>query len=121
MQPPVLHHCGTRMVVTRDAIGRPRRRCPDCQGINTAVPAPGTVGHLHRQTAMDPHSLAWDLDDSAPAVPKVEPSPSRTAPLPDIHCRECGAVVPRTAKQGRPRTRCEDRDVCRARARREGW
>lgn len=120
LRPILCEDCGKPKVVTRDAIGRPRHRCPDCQGVNTTVPAAGTVGHLHRQTATDPHSLAWELEHSATSVVKVQPSRSRTAPLPEIRCRECGAVVPRIAKQGRPRTRCEDPDACRTRARRVG-
>lgn len=51
--------CGATLVLTRDAIGRPRPRCPQCQQVNTTPMAAGIVGTQHSQSAADSRSLPW--------------------------------------------------------------
>lgn len=75
MTPPTCLHCRGPLVVTRDAIGRPRYRCPECQGVNRSDPAPGTAGVQHPQTAGASHELDWGAPapQSGPVRPQVAP------------------------------------------------
>ncbi|MBX3173301.1 MAG: hypothetical protein KF709_02760 [Gemmatimonadaceae bacterium] len=99
--------CGTWLSITHDAIGRPRERCPQCQGVNREPEAAGTVGHLHRQTAKGPHDLGWDR--ALAVVPAADPVVAR-------RCDRCAAPLP-VQITGRPRLRCADRHACDQRAR----
>ena len=78
---PPCPDCSATRVITRDAIGHPRIRCRQCQGVNLTRPAPGTIGHLHRQTALDSRSLAWDACTAPPCTSRARPSrgPARRA------------------------------------------
>ncbi len=97
--------CGTPMLVTQDAIGRPRERCPQCQGVVREPMEAGVVGPLHRQTATCKAELAWELRGSV------------ATPRPVRHCLDCGTGLP-AQTLGRPRQRCADRDSCQQRQRR---
>ncbi len=46
--------CGTALVTTRDAIGRPRDRCPQCQSVNRHPEDAGTVTRGPIAEAADP-------------------------------------------------------------------
>lgn len=72
--PPVCGNDGVPLVITRDAIGRPRYRCPDCQGVNTTPVPAGLEAPLHRQHASSSRALAWP----PPTAPTRAPTP-RTA------------------------------------------
>jgi phage FluMu protein Com len=87
--------CPALLVETRDAIGRPRLRCPDCQGVNRTPEPAGTVGPRNRQLSANSHELRWS--------PRV-----RT-------CVRCDAPLPVQA-MGRPRKHCVDATACFHRA-----
>ncbi len=108
--------CGRDRVETRDAIGRPRLRCPDCQGVVLAPAVP--TAPLHRQSAMDSRSLAWPSAlEAAHLADRVAAAARGRSSLPPLHCRDCGVELPRSGARGRPRVHCEDRAACRARTR----
>lgn len=71
MNPATCGGCGSPLTITRDALQRPRYRCPECQGIAPVEDAPGIYGHPHRQTAADSRALGWD----APPLPARSPAP----------------------------------------------
>lgn len=106
---PCPRGCGDRLVLTRDAIGRARPRCPTCQQVNTRPMDAGTVGVQHSQAALDSRALAWPL----PALRRGIAAPTARPP---IRCRACGVELPRTGRPGRPRTMCADRAACQRRA-----
>lgn len=79
--PAVCRGCAAPLVITRDAIGRPRYRCPECQGVVPADANGGLREHHHRQTATDSRSLTW----SAPRLPAIAPEPRRFVRRRDSH------------------------------------
>jgi hypothetical protein len=70
-------HCAGPLVVTRDAIGRPRYRCPDCQGVNTTVEPAGTVGPTHSQTATSSTLRSWGAPAPQSGPPRRLVVPTR--------------------------------------------
>lgn len=61
------HHCGERMVITTDAIGRQRKRCPRCDGVARLA------------TRMAPEHAARSQAQWAPPVAPVTPPKNRAA------------------------------------------
>jgi hypothetical protein len=102
MNGPSCGNCRATLVVTHDAIGRPRYRCPTCQGVNTTPVPKGLQGNGYCQTALDSRALEWP----GPLVPLTAHGA----------CRDCGADLT-TGSRGRPREHCEDRAACGRRAR----
>lgn len=98
--------CGTQMLTTLDAIGRPRDRCPSCQGVVREPMEAGVVGSLHRQTATCKAELHWDLTQTAP----------KAKYLASLRCIDCNAELP-AQSTGRPRQRCAKRIPCLQRQR----
>jgi LSD1 subclass zinc finger protein len=103
MTAPRCGDCRAALVITRDAIGRPRYRCPVCQGVNMTPYPKGLQGNGHRQTALDSRALGWP----PPLVPLTAHG----------RCRECGEDLT-TGGRGRPREHCEDGAACRRRVQR---
>lgn len=98
--------CGTQLLVTQDAIGRPRERCPQCQGVVREPMEAGVVAPLHRQTATCMAELAWDLT----------PAKVLSTVRGQRRCVDCGTALPSQAT-GRPRLRCGHRVGCLERQR----
>ena len=73
---PPCRHCAGPLVVTRDAIGRPRYRCAACQGVNTTPTAPGALGPQHPQTATSSRDRHW-------GAPAPQSGPARPVGAPD--------------------------------------
>lgn len=111
--------CGTALVITFDALNRPRHRCPTCHGTVTTPIDAGTVERVATPTPA--------LAKLAPsrqqlqrlvltARPVFAPGVSRPAAA-ARHCDRCGTPLPRQHGRGRPRVRCADRDACAGRTR----
>jgi hypothetical protein len=56
---PRCEGCAVALVVTRDAIGRPRYRCPQHQRVAPPTENTGVDLPLHNQTVMSSRDLAW--------------------------------------------------------------
>ena len=48
-----LHRCGTPLVVTHDAVGRPRARCPKCDRVSTRNVRPFDDRHVQSQRHLE--------------------------------------------------------------------
>ena len=106
--------CAAALVITHDAIGRPRTRCPHCQGIAPPSANVGVQGPRYRQTAMSSGTLAWPMPGearahSAPVVRRMKSAVTA--------CRRCGAPIDQVPGPGRARLRCVDSTGCTVRVR----
>ncbi|MHB1297267.1 MAG: hypothetical protein ACYC0B_01960 [Gemmatimonadaceae bacterium] len=102
-------------MITRNAIGRPRYRCPQCERV-VARPAPKPWEPvLHPQTGMSSAELEWPAPEDTPA-PNVIARP-RLPKAAVTQCRKCGAPLVQKPGVGRPRLQCADVRTCTARVR----
>lgn len=69
--------CDGEMVITPDAIGRPRKRCPKCQGV-------AEVRH-HPDDVLTPITVVSLAKLTAAALPPVEPG--------QLRCQRCAKGV----------------------------
>lgn len=81
-EPSRCRHCraegrDVRCVVTRDAIGRPRERYPECQGVNTTPADVGTLSSPHPQTATSSHDRSWGAPAPQSGHPRRIVAPTR--------------------------------------------
>lgn len=104
--------CGATLLITRDAIGRTRTRCPACVGV--AKP------HIHPDEVFVSQTIT---PSAAPLLPPIKKgqlrcqvcakgvdSKKRFCPpcsdarkvtfRPDVHCSGCGSLLPRDRKRG---------------------
>lgn len=102
--------CGGELVITYDAINRPRRRCPKCQGVMPPTEGPTEPHYLHNQRATCRAELEYPLDDAPTST--VVPRPTKPGRAPRTKdCIYCGVAIEQAAT-GRPRKRCEDVRAC---------
>jgi hypothetical protein len=113
MSQHVCKTCGAELVVTYDALNRPRRRCPQCQGISPVHPGPTEHHPLHNQLATCPAELEYQLADEP--QPKIKPRWQKPKAVKSRPCIYCSAPVEQ-APVGRPRKRCRDELMCAERA-----
>lgn len=120
--------CGTALVITFDALNRPRHRCPTCHG---AVTTPIDAGTVARVATPEPGlelvpPSRQQLQRMAQTVrPMLAPRhPAATsiagvaaAAITVRWCARCGAPLPQRKGPGRPRVRCEDARACAGRTR----
>lgn len=116
--PPPCSRCGRTLVVTYDALQRPRYRCAECEGTAPAHPphvdTPSREYPLPKAHVPRPRrSLSVDAFCRA-----LEAALETTFVDAGRCCRRCGAPLPRGGV-GRPRVQCADRGACDARAPRE--
>lgn len=118
--------CGTALVITFDALNRPRHRCPTCHGAVTtpidagtvarvATPAPGLAkvppSRQQLQRLVLTARPVYGPGHPAQAAARAR---TQTPAQTERRCDRCGAALPAQAR-GRPRLRCEDKRACHAR------
>lgn len=102
--------CRTPLAITRDAIGRPRYRCPDCQGL---APVAAHVDETGRhQSATGAGSSEWPSPEPPEGAVWLRDDGSARAVR---RCVVCHVPLP-VAVLGRPRRTCANRQECAARA-----
>lgn len=125
IQVPRCKGCSTPLVITHDALGRERHRCPACEGVAPPPPMPDV---RHSQAATSSDDMPWPRPDARKHVPRPRPVLSQASlsafmaeagarAARRTSCRVCEAPIeqPRT---GRPREKCADVSACQARRRR---